>query len=182
MKRMLLLCLLSLLFMGCNEPVIDGKLPEIYWVKFSPAEAKVGDIIEITYEKDAGVAAPGLNLNTDYKVTNGQIKYVGNHPEIAKNYPDEESRIMKHMLYIDPNKNHSGEHKEDIEVTEFVSASEKEASVSDRKIVAIEFKVPPNAKSGYIEIRYDCCSPLSSGFFSEEKLIIVDENGNEITE
>jgi DNA-binding Lrp family transcriptional regulator len=104
------------------------------------------------------------------------IKYIGNYGEIAMNYPDEESRIVKYTLAISPQK--TGEL---IYVTKFVSISEVDSSVSGRKIVTVEFKVPENAKSGFLKVRGDIVSFLPSGF-SDEKLIIVDENGNEITE
>jgi hypothetical protein len=161
----------------CEGEVSDLTPPKVYEVNFTPTTAKVGDVIKVTYETDDWIPVEGINLNTDYEITDkGEIKYIGNYGEIAMNYPDEESRIVKYTLAISPQK--TGEL---IYVTKFVSISEVDSSVSGRKIVTVEFKVPENAKSGFLKVRGDIVSFLPSGF-SDEKLIIVDENGNEITE
>ena len=64
-----------------------------------------------------------------------------------------------------------------VEVTEYVSI---EGFCYDSiDIISISFKVPADAKSGYVWVT-DPGVAVSG--FSDEKLIIVDENGNEITE
>ena len=163
----------------CNDVGENWIPPKVHSVYFSPKTAKAGDIIMMVIEKDSWNCTRNLDYNKDFEITDdGKIKYIGTHSDINSNFTTEESRMMGCITWICPEKS---DYPAYIEVTEYVSIrglieSEKE----DRDIVLVEFKVPNNAKSGYILTR----DPMgfTVGGYSGEKLIIVDENGKEITE
>ena len=175
-----LLVIISCDYNPCNEVLPEGCIfPKIYWIKFYPEKVKIGDTVTIIYEKENKETVEGLNYNTDFEVTSaGEMKYVGNYSEISLNYPNEESRITKGFTCICPEKNSE---ENGIEVTHFISLTEQLTSSAKSKIIELKFKIPENARSGYVWT-IDPMHFAKGGCFSEEKLIIVDENGNEITE
>lgn len=187
MKRMFLPLVLLLIAISCEDnlcrdfPPEGCEFPKIYWIKFYPKNAKIGETVTIIYEKENVETVSGLNYNNDFEVTSeGQIKYIGNYSEISMNYTDEKSRIKDDFTYIYSEKNTSSEIK--TKITNFLSLSESPAASPNTKIIELQFKVPENAKSGYIWTIDPMHFAKGGNNFSEEKLIIVDENGKEITE
>ena len=188
MKRIIYLFFVLLIFISCdNNPCVitvyscddvepDGfKYPKIYWIKFYPPKAKVGDTVMVMYEKE--IRTNNLNYDTDFEITDDEkIKYIGKYwnPYFCI---DKESNILNDMLYICPQKKKNSS----IKINNFISFSNSSAVSSDNEIVTLEFKVPENAKSGYLYIKEDFFM-FKNTLFSEEKLIIVDENGNEVIE
>ena len=211
MKRSIL-CLLELLLILiscdtnlCNVYGPAGYIdsPRIHSVKFSPKTAKVGDTVTMIIEKDNWNISQKLDFNRDFEITDdGKIKYIGSlsNPHYL-NY----GRIATDITRIVPTKEN---YESFVEVTEYVSIMSKSMPEAESscetnscaynkynkptdydslkklypgyEILIISFKVPANAKSGYI--RTTDPTAFARGCFSEEKLIIVDENGNEITE
>ena len=185
MKKILFLCLL-LLFISCDgNPCVvyvydcenlDGFIaPKIYWIKFYPSKAKVGDTVMVMYEKE--VKIKNLNYENDFEITDdGKIKYIGKYWDPYFSF-GQQTKILDNILYICPQK----DRKSLIEVNDFISFSNSFATSSDNEIVTLEFKVPDEAKSGYLYVDRDFFQ-FDNTVFSEEKLIVVDENGKEITE
>ena len=198
----LLLILISCDTNLCNVYGPAGYIdsPRIHSVKFSPKTAKVGDTITMIIEKDNWNISQKLDFNRDFEITDdGKIKYIGSlsNPDYL-NYGE----IATDITRILPTKEN---YKSFVEVTEYVSIMSKSMPEAESscetnscaynnskdydslkklypgyEILIISFKVPTNAKSGYI--RTTDPTAFARGGFSDEKLIIVDENGNEITE
>ena len=191
MKRIIYLFFVLLIFISCdNNPCIiticscedsiaNWVPPTVRSVYFSPKTAKIGDTIMIVIEKDAWNCTNGLDYNKDFEITNdGKIKYIGTHKDINSNFPDDESRMRGNITRISSKQDDNASY---VEVTEYVSIQGLVNSEDERRdVVLVEFIVPANAKSGYI--RTTDPMRFAYGGFSEEKLIIVDENGNEVTE
>lgn len=184
-KGILFIITLLLLFISCGgNPCtvsiftcenFDGfEYPEIYWIKFYPTTAKTGDTVMVMYEKE--IKIENLNYDTDFEITNdGKIKYTGTqyNPYFCI---DEDSRILNNILYIYPQKKYGESKCTAVKVNNFISFSNSSASSSANEIVTLEFKVPEEAKSGYLCIRSDLFW-FKNILFSDQKLIIVDENG-----
>ena len=190
MKRIIYLFFVLLIFISCdNNPCVitvcscedsiaNWVPPTVRSVYFSPKTAEIGDTIMIVIEKDAWNCTNGLDYNKDFEITNdGKIKYIGTHKDINSNFPDDESRMRGNITRISSKQDDNASY---VEVTEYVSIQGLVNSEDERRdVVLVEFIVPANAKSGYI--RTTDPMRFAYGGFSEEKLIIVDENGNEVT-
>ena len=192
MKRSIL-CLLALLFIfiSCDSnPCVISiysleekkgfEFPQIYWIKFYPSKVKVGDTVLVMYEKE--IKSNNLNYKKDFEITDsGKIKYIGTNisPYSSVFSLDENSRFLDNVLYICPQKQF--DKISAIEINSFVSISNSSATSSNNEIVMLEFRIPDNAQSGYLHVPGDYFK-FKNMTFSDEKLIIVDENGNEITE
>ena len=186
MKRIIYLFFVLLVFISCDGNPCSEDYPPETWVPpivravyFSPKTAKVGDTIMIVIEKDNWNCTNGLDYNKDFEITNdGKIKYIGTHKDINFNFSDDESRMRGNITRISSKQDDNASY---VEVTEYVSIQGLVNSEDERRdVVLVEFIVPANAKSGYIWTT----DPMgfARGGYSDEKLIIVDENGNEITE
>ena len=179
MKRIIYLFFMLLVFISCDNnpceyPYKQGsKPPHILSVQFSPKKAKIGDTINMIIIKEKSKSFKNLDYDKDFEITDdGKIKYVG-----KGTFYDfyDESGIVGTITDIISERNNTAPH---IDVTEYISIQGFYYDLVD--VIAIDFKVPVNAKSGYIRTTDPMC--FAYGGFSEEKLIIVDENGNEITE
>ena len=160
------------------------EFPQIYWIKFYPSQAKVGDTVLVMYEKE--IKSNNLDYEEDFKITDsGKIKYIGTDisPYSSVFLEDEDSQFLDDVLYICSQKqfNEIDLKKSSDKINNFVSISSSCATSSNNEIVMLEFKIPDNAESGYLYVSGDYFK-FRNIAFSEEKLIIVDENGNEITE
>lgn len=182
-KGILFIIALLLLFISCGgnpctisiftcENVEGGfEYPEIYWIKFYPTTAKIGDTVMVMYEKE--IKIENLNYDTDFEITDdSKIKYTG-----TKYNPyfriDEDSQILDDILYIYPQKEYKESKCAAIKVTTFTSFSNSSAASPDNEIVTLEFKVPEGAKSGYLYIESDLFR-FKNILFSDQKLVIVD--------
>lgn len=164
---------------SCEDSIANWVPPTVRSVYFSPKTAKIGDTIMIVIEKDAWNCTNGLDYNKDFEITgDGKIKYIGTHKDINSNFPDDESRMRGNITKICSKQDDNASY---VEVTEYVSIQGVLKSKEERRdVVLVEFIVPANAKSGYIWTT----DPMgfARGGYSDERLIIVDENGKEITE
>ena len=190
-KNILYFLALLFIFVSCdNNPCVISiysseekkgfEFPQIYWIKFYPSQAKAGDTVLVMYEKE--IKSNNLDYDKDFEITdNGKIKYIGTDiSPYSSVFPlDENSRFLDNVLYICPQKQF--DKTSAIEINSFVSISDSNATSSDNEIIMLEFKIPDNAQSGYLHVTGDYFY-FRNILFSDEKLIIVDENGNEITE
>lgn len=188
-KNILYIIALLFIFVSCdNNPCVISiysseekkgfELPKVYWIKFYPSKARVGDTVLVMYEKEIN----NLDYDKDFEITDdGKIKYIGTHiSPYSSVFPlDENSRFLNNILYICSQKQF--DKTSAIEINSFVSISDSNATSSDNEIIMLEFKIPDNAQSGYLHVSGDYFK-FRNILFSDEKLIIVDENGNEITE
>ena len=140
------------------------------------------ETIHSAYLMAHGMGNPVEDAFTDFEITdNGKIKYIGTDiSPYSSVFPlDENSRFLDNILYICSQKQF--DKTSAIEINSFVSISDSNATSSDNEIIMLEFKIPDNAQSGYLHVSGDYFK-FRNILFSDEKLIIVDENGNEVTE
>ena len=178
-KNILYFLALLFIFVSCNDSLCcDVDLSEkpkslhISTIYFSPKTAKIGETINVTIVEEKKNFSKYVDYDKDFEITDdGKIKYIGK----GTFYPlYNESCMVGVIASISSEKNNNIPH---VEVTEYVSI---EGFCYDSiDIISISFKVPADAKSGYVWVT-DPGVAVSG--FSDEKLIIVDENGNEITE
>ena len=179
MKRIIYLFFVLLVFISCDNNPCEyyykqgSKPPHILSVQFSPKKAKIGDTINMIIIKEKSKSFKNLDYDKDFEITDdGKIKYVG-----KGTFYDfyDESGIVGNITRISSKQDDNTSY---VEVTEYISIQGFYYDLVD--VIAIDFKVPVNAKSGYI--RTTDPMRFAYGGFSEEKLIIIDENGKEITE
>ena len=185
---MLLLIVISCDEVGKNESVDNWTPPSVTNLNFSPKKLKCGDELTVIFTvsniigDERAKAWNSVSLN-DFKITDS-YDYIGNNivclnlniPENIKPLYNTAKNGEKEVIFeyldesnfeniLNPNK-----------YTYFKvngNALTKEVNVELRCIV------PENTKSTFIKIQ---AGNTSDSGFSEEKLIIVDENGTEITE
>lgn len=179
MKKIPLIFSVFLLFISCCEEPIPGDLyPMIHSISFFQKTAKVGDTIAMYIYRD-GFFDRDFDYDKNFTVEKGKLKYIG---PIREGFPDEESRFMESGNITRIVVSDRDENTDYVEVTEYISIKQlfyypKE----EREVVRVEFKVPEGAKSGYIWTTgpFNFMGQLTSSF-SDEKLTIVDADGNEI--
>lgn len=113
-KNILYIVTLLFIFVSCdNNPCIISiysseekkgfELPKVYWIKFYPSKARIGDTVLVMYEKEIN----NLDYDKDFEITdNGKIKYIGTDiSPYSSVFPlDENSRFLDNVLYICPQK------------------------------------------------------------------------------
>ena len=190
MKKILLFSIISLLIFGCCA---NWTPPDFWNVEISPTRVKRGDEITVTYdtrlsEKDfieeLYIDKDGnLLISEDYKNRYDERKFEDNYNNFIRfntKFRDDATPSKKNVAE-DCNSLDYECGKEKIAVTA-VSEDYELSDVYPAKYISCEFgkivcTVPDNAVSGILFL--DCGNATG---FSAEKLIIIDENGKEITE
>lgn len=179
MKQLPLILSVFILFISCCDPCNDiiGELPGIYSISFSPKTAEVGDTIEMYIDRDF-LFVENFDYDKNFEITSdGKIKYTGS---FNKYFSNEEDRFMKdgNITRIASTTENNSPY---VEVTEYVSIKQLfYYPEEEREIVLVEFKVPAGAKSGYIRTSGPFNYHTGHTTISNEKLTIVDADGNEI--
>ncbi len=173
--------------------------PGDFWnIKISPATVKRGEEITITYDYRASdgkdfIEYLFLDENGNLQLPEKEKKEFEQWRETPKeNYND---FVVFNTKIRDGAKKYKTNHAENCTSIDYECGGEKISidydvedyelsNVFPAKYISFETgkiicTVPDNAVSGVIFLSNDF---ISGGVFSEEKLIIVDENGNEITE
>lgn len=193
MKRALLLNFILLLFTACcesNDTTLGGEVPpNVYNVKVSPTSTQRGEELTVTFNVHyyeiynehlktvevidgqlIDVSIPDDSEKSSYRNMNNLVNFNIEFEENAKPYTKTENG--KTAVFYDTGAYNIINAIKPDKYTYF----KWDSATGDGEIRCI---VPEKAISGVIKLEG---LGISNGGFSDEKLIIVDENGNEITE
>ena len=193
MKRALLLNFILLLFTACcesNDTTLGGEVPpNVYNVKVSPTSIQRGEELTVTFNVHyyeiynehlktvevidgqlIDVSIPDDSEKSSYRNMNNLVNFNIEFEENAKPYTKTENG--KTAVFYDTGAYNIINAIKPDKYTYF----KWDSATGDGEIRCI---VPEKAISGVIKLER---LGISNCGFSDEKLIIVDENGNEITE
>lgn len=193
MKRMLLLCLIFLLFISCNE---TDDYPDVWTppyvtdVTFSPKQIKCNEELTVTFTvgniigDERAKAWNNATINDNFQIVDS-LGYISNYlvrfnmciPQSVKPIFQCAKNGGIEVIYLDIL---------DDAVFENAISPEKYTLLkisgdANTKEINVELRciIPTGVKSSVIKI--EAGNTRETGF-SDQKLVIVDENGNEVTE